>query len=48
MYQMGLGKKLDRLKEEYNRCPSTIKGQEKLSILEFEMKEIKLRLDYIK
>ena len=48
MYQMGLGRKMDRLKGELERQPSTTKGIERAKNLESEIKELRWRIDYIK
>jgi hypothetical protein len=47
-YQMGMGRKLDRLEQELEMQPSTVKGINRAQQLHAEIRELKNRLDYIK
>jgi uncharacterized coiled-coil protein SlyX len=44
---MGLGRKLTRLEEEFKRQPSTVTGLNRAERMEFEIKQIRWRLDYL-
>lgn len=48
MYQMGLNRKLNRLKDDLDKQASTIKGIQTSKELEAEIKELNWRLSYIK
>ena len=48
MYLQGLTFKLDRLRQEYEKMPSTTSKQLKLEQVESEINQIKWRMKYIK